>query len=121
MVKPHVEEKAKTKRFEESVEKLKRQRPKSSDWKKIKRETPMKPLVGGKIIKEIIKKIVKKPRHKKLDVPGLKGPEIGKYPGIDKAMENIKKSGDIWGPGKAGGGRATHGYGKAYMKGGRAK
>ena len=44
-------------------------------------------------------KIKKKKRHESLDIPGSPGPEIGKYPGIDKAMSNIKKSGDIWGPG----------------------
>jgi len=30
------------------------------------------------------------------------GPEKGKYPGIDKAMENIKKSGNIFGKAKGG-------------------
>ena len=50
-------------------------------------------------------KIKKKKRHENLDIPGSPGPEKGKYPGIDKAMSNIKKSGDIWGPGKAKGGR----------------
>ena len=60
---------------------------------------------GKKIVKKIIDKIKKKKRHESLDIPGSPGPEIGKYPGIDKAMSNIKKSGDIWGPGKAAGGR----------------
>ena len=66
-----------------------------------------KKVVGGllKIVPQIIKKIIKKkPRHKGLDQPGIKGPQVGKYPGIDKAMENIKKSGDmvkLGGPGKA--------------------
>ena len=58
-----------------------------------------------KAVKTIINKIKKKKRHESLDIPGSPGPEIGKYPGIDKAMSNIKKSGDIWGPGKAAGGR----------------
>jgi len=53
----------------------------------------------------------KKKRHESLDIPGSPGPEIGKYPGIDKAMSNIKKSGDIWGPGKAAGGRAGYAIG----------
>jgi len=79
-----------------------------------------KKVVGGllKIVPKIIKKIKSikkgKPRHKGLDQPGIKGPQVGKYPGIDKAMENIKKSGDIWGPGKAKGGRI------GYNKGGKA-
>ena len=60
---------------------------------------------GKKIVKKIIDKIKKKKRHESLDIPGSPGPHIGKYPGIDKAMKNIKKSGDIWGPGKAAGGR----------------
>jgi hypothetical protein len=72
-----------------------------------------------KIIPKIVKKIKSikkgKPRHKGLDVPGSKGPQVGKYPGIDKAMENIKKSGDIWGPGKAKGGRI------GFKKGGTDK
>ena len=74
-----------------------------------------KKVVGGllRLVPKIIKKIIKKkPRHKDLDVPGSKGPQIGKYPGIDKAMENIKKSGDIWGPGKAKGGRIGFRQGK---------
>jgi hypothetical protein len=61
-----------------------------------------KVIQGGK---KIIDKIKKKKRHENLDIPGSPGPEKGKYPGIDKAMSNIKKSGDIWGPGKAKGGR----------------
>ena len=77
-----------------------------------------KKVAGGllKIVPKIIKRIIKKkPRHKDLDVAGFKGPQIGKYPGIDKAMENIKKSGDIWGPGKAEGGRI------GFKKGGTDK
>jgi len=80
--------------------------------------------VVGKIVKEGVKKIIKKikGRHKDLDLPGMPGPEKGKYPGIDKAMKNIKESGDIFGKAEGGRiGRATHGYGKAYMKGGRVK
>ena len=71
-----------------------------------------------RLVPKIIKKIIKKkpPRHKGLDVPGSKGPQIGKYPGIDKAMENIKKSGDIWGPGKAKGGRAAYAIGGTAAK-----
>jgi hypothetical protein len=80
-----------------------------------------KKVIGGllRLVPKIIKKIIKKkpPRHKGLDVPGSKGPQIGKYPGIDKAMENIKKSGDIWGPGKAKGGRAGYVIGGAAIKG----
>jgi len=79
-----------------------------------------KKVIGGllRLVPKIIKKIIKKkpPRHKGLDVPGSKGPQIGKYPGIDKAMENIKKSGDIWGPGKAKGGRAGYAIGGAAAK-----
>jgi hypothetical protein len=79
-----------------------------------------KKVIGGllRLVPKIIKKIIKKkpPRHKGLDVPGSKGPQIGKYPGIDKAMENIKKSGDIWGPGKAKGGRAGYAIGGAATK-----
>ena len=45
-------------------------------------------------------------RWKELDtkVKGkvVPGPEKGKYPGIDKAMENIKKSGNIFGKAKGG-------------------
>ena len=72
-----------------------------------------------RLVPKIIKKIKSikkgKPRHKGLDQPGIKGPQVGKYPGIDKAMENIKKSGDIWGPGKAKGGRI------GFKKGGTDK
>ena len=78
-----------------------------------------KKVIGGllRLVPKIIKKIIKKkPRHKDLDVPGSKGPQTGKYPGIDKAMENIKKSGDIWGPGKAKGGRAGYAIGGAAAK-----
>ena len=45
-------------------------------------------------------------RWKELDtkVEGkiVQGPKKGKYPGIDKAMENIKKSGNIFGKAKGG-------------------
>tara|TARA_R100001594_G_scaffold137724_1_gene180947 strand:- start:501 stop:815 length:315 start_codon:yes stop_codon:yes gene_type:complete len=45
-------------------------------------------------------------RWKKLDtkVKGkvVPGPEKGKYPGIDQAMKNIKKSGNIFGKAKSG-------------------
>ena len=73
---------------------------------------------GKKIVKKIIDKIKKKKRHESLDVPGSPGPQIGKYPGIDKAMKNIKKSGDIWGPGKAAGGRIGKKHGFQVLGGG---
>ena len=88
----------------------------SKTGKYIKMNTPS--LKAG--VKKIVKKIRR--RHKDLDLPGMPGPVKGKYPGIDKAMKNIKESGDIFGKAEGGRiGRATHGYGKAYMKGGRAK
>ena len=66
---------------------------------------PRKGKAAGSIIKKVVQggkkiidKIKKKKRHESLDIPGSPGPHIGKYPGIDKAMKNIKKSGDIWGP-----------------------
>ena len=64
---------------------------------------------GAKKIISKIKKPKPKDRWETLDtkVKGkmILGPEKGKYKGIDKVMKNIKKSGDIWGPGKAKGGR----------------
>ena len=63
--------------------------------------------VGKEAIKKIISRIKKKPETtwKELDIPGYPPIHKGKYPAIDKAMENVKKHGDIWGPGKAEGGR----------------
>ena len=64
--------------------------------------------VGKQAIQKIISKIRKKPETtwKELDIPGYPPIHKGKYPGIDKAMENVKKHGDIRGKiGKAAGGR----------------
>ena len=63
--------------------------------------------VGKQAVQKIINKIRKKPETtwKELDIPGYPPIHKGKYPGIDKAMENVKKHGDIRGPGKAKGGR----------------
>ena len=127
--KPHSTKEGKEASFKRSVKRMMKNRPKRLDipsWKK-RPEREMTPYAGaavGKIVKEGVKKIVKKikGRHKDLDLPGMPGPEKGKYPGIDKAMKNIKESGDIFGKAEGGRiGRATHGYGKAYMKGGRVK
>ena len=71
--------------------------------------------VGKQAIQKIISKIRKKPETtwKELDIPGYPPIHKGKYPGIDKAMENVKKHGDIRGKiGKAAGGRIglKHGF-----------
>ena len=52
--------------------------------------------VGKEAIKKIISKIKKKPETtwKELDIPGYPSIHKGKYPAIDKAMENVKKHGD---------------------------
>ena len=76
--------------------------------------------VGKQAIQKIISKIRKKPETtwKELNIPGYPPIHKGKYPGIDKAMKNIKKSGDIWGSGKAAGGRIGKKHGFQVLGGG---
>jgi hypothetical protein len=77
--------------------------------------------VGKQAIQKIISKIRKKPETtwKELDIPGYPPIHKGKYPGIDKAMENVKKHGDIRGRiGKAAGGRIGKKHGFQILGGG---
>ena len=76
--------------------------------------------VGKEAIKKIISRIKKKPETtwKELDIPGYPPIHKGKYPAIDNAMENVKKHGDIWGPGKAEGGRIGKKHGFQILGGG---
>ena len=68
---------------------------------------------GGRHIGKLLKKVGKEIKDQPLP-PQLKG----KAEELKKAFPHHDSKGRLK---KAGGGRATHGYGRAYMKGGRAR